>query len=166
MTREYHGFTGTSEHGIWMKMKQRCLNPKVKDYKNYGARGIKVCERWQKSFTAFLADMGARPSAESSIERIDNDGNYEPGNCRWATPIEQANNNRHNKYVTFQGVRVALSEACRLANSPVPQHRVRERLNKGWRLEAALTCPLHTRKRPDEIASRRDDLLDQLEAAE
>ena len=81
------------EYRIWAAMLRRCGNPSQKDYKNYGGRGIRVCSRW-KSFSNFFADMGKRPSAKHSIDRIDNDGNYEPGNCHWATRSEQQINKR------------------------------------------------------------------------
>jgi len=77
-------------------MLHRCNNPNAKEYKNYGARGITVCDRW-RDFPAFLADVGERPSSGLSIDRINNDGNYEPGNVRWATPKEQSNNTRRNQ---------------------------------------------------------------------
>lgn len=73
-------------------MKTRCSNPNVDNYKHYGGRGVTVCERWLHSFESFLADMGKKPSPQHSIDRINNDGNYEPDNCRWATKLEQIHN--------------------------------------------------------------------------
>lgn len=89
-----HGKHSSPEYNSWMGMKQRCNDPAAQNYPWYGALGVRVCERWINSFADFLADMGAKPSSEHSIDRIDPFGNYEPGNCRWATRAEQSANKR------------------------------------------------------------------------
>lgn len=91
-----HDKSKSSEWGIWNGMKQRCSNPNADNYSYYGGRGIKVCDRWFNSFENFLDDIGQRPSMKHSIDRINNDGNYEPSNCRWATKSEQRKNQRHD----------------------------------------------------------------------
>lgn len=94
---EQHNMANTPEYGAWCQMKHRCTNPKSQAWHNYGGRGITVCDEWQKSFTAFFEHIGARPGRGWSVDRIDNNGNYEPGNVRWATAKMQANNSRNKK---------------------------------------------------------------------
>lgn len=96
-----HGYTQTPTYRSWSMMLNRCRNPKYMYFSNYGGRGIQVCERWL-IFENFLADMGERPSLKHSIERENNNGNYEPGNCCWADRIQQGNNRRNNRVLTFR----------------------------------------------------------------
>jgi hypothetical protein len=106
-----HNMSHTDEHNIWCAMQNRCTNPNAPKYKNYGERGIKICDRWQ-DFSNFYADMRNRPSKKHSIDRIDNDGNYEPGNCRWVTNIVQSRNKSTNKVVELNGIKLCIVEWC------------------------------------------------------
>jgi len=91
---ELHGLRGIPEYEVWHAMKDRCFNPKQKYYCNYGGRGIGVCERWRHSFKNFYEDMGPRPFPKAQIDRIDNDGDYEPGNCHWVSRAENMRNRK------------------------------------------------------------------------
>lgn len=116
-----HGLGRTRSYGTWGNMMERCFDQRDGKYRDYGARGITVCERW-RNFENFYADMGERPKG-LTIERIANDGNYEPGNCRWATPKEQANNTRRNRRISFGGETLTLTEwSQRLGISPSTLH--------------------------------------------
>lgn len=95
--REHHGMFNTPVYRAWAHMITRCYNKKTRDYKNYGGRGIEVCGKWRDSFTSFYNDMGDKPSNEHSLDRINNEGNYEPSNCRWATRSMQNRNQRPKK---------------------------------------------------------------------
>ncbi len=97
------------EYTAWTNMRHRCTSPNWPRFAAYGGRGIRVCERWS-SYAAFLADMGRRPSPKHSLDRIDNNGNYEPGNCRWATRSQQARNMRSNHFVVIDGESATLME--------------------------------------------------------
>jgi hypothetical protein len=105
--------TRSAEHRAWSQMKDRCANPNRPDWKNYGGRGIRVCERWIGSFENFLVDMGRRPGPQYSIDRIANNGHYEPENCRWATKTDQARNNRRNRLLTYNGETLLLTDWAR-----------------------------------------------------
>jgi len=107
-----HGQTGTREFRIWALIKSRCFNPNVPAFKFYGGRGIVMCQRWRDSFEAFLQDMGECPPG-FQIDRINNNGNYEPGNCRWTDKLTQANNTRTNKFLEFNGERLTYAQWAR-----------------------------------------------------
>lgn len=131
-TKSFHTTHGRSKEPlfkVWVAMVQRCTNPNDKKYRHYGGRGIAVCERWRSDFTAFAADMGPRPPG-GTIDRIDNDGNYEPANCRWATKAEQNSNRRTTLMVQVDGQEIPLSEACKRYR--IPYATARHRLHRGW----------------------------------
>jgi hypothetical protein len=133
-----HGMCGTGAWHSWRDMIKRCTNPKADHFKDYGARGIAVCDEWQ-SFEGFHKSMGDRPRG-FSLERDDVDGNYEPGNCRWIPLGEQCLNKRNTVLVTVNGQQMALSEACKKAGSRYS--RVRDRMQKlGWSFEKAVSEP-------------------------
>lgn len=105
-----HGLTDSQEYTIWSGMKARCLNKNAISYHRYGGRGISICARWESSFDNFLLDMGSRPSRHHSIDRVDNDGDYTPENCRWASHAEQANNKRNNVQVVIGGITKTIAQ--------------------------------------------------------
>ena len=115
-----HGKTRTPEYSSWRNMHNRCRNPSGPGYKNYGGRGIRVCDRWL-TFENFLADMGVRPSQQHSLDRIDNDGNYEPGNCRWALPRVQVQNRRKTGLLSAFTTQELEDELARRSSQPTAQ---------------------------------------------
>ncbi len=123
---------------VWEGMVQRCTDSGCAGWKNYGGRGIGVCDRW-RDFTLFLADMGERPSRAHSIDRVDGTRGYEPGNCRWATATEQANNRWNNRRITFRGETLTVAEWSR--RTGLAQHLIGMRVRHGWPAELALTRP-------------------------
>lgn len=133
----------TKEYRCWEGMIERCTNPNKKKWKDYGGRGIRVCERWTQSFENFLADMGEAPSDDLSIDRIDNDGNYELHNCRWATRTQQARNNRQNRIVTINSESKPLIEWIESAGQS--EGTVHARLQRGWSEEEAVLVPPNKR---------------------
>lgn len=112
-----HGLSKTPTYYSWQAAKERCHNPNNAKFTEYGGRGIQVCERWRSSFDAFLDDMGKRPRG-MTLDRIRNDGNYEPGNCRWATPAEQARNKRKNARYFWKGYSMLLVDIARMEGLP------------------------------------------------
>lgn len=146
--RATHGHTigrvRSPEYVAWSAIFARCENENEEKFRLYGARGIKICDRWRK-FENFYADMGDKPSALHSLDRYpNNDGDYEPGNCRWATPQQQTRNRRCSQNVIFAGQHMHLIDACRLAG--LPYETVRKRITRwGWSANDALTRPVRRR---------------------
>lgn len=144
-TTEAVGYT--SEYTAWQSMRRRC-GPAANDHERprYFGRGIRVCDRWLVSFENFLADMGRKPTPRHTLERVNNDGNYEPGNCRWATPREQARNRTSNRLVSAMGLTLTVAEWAE--RTGLSRALIRYRLEAGWDLHEALTStPDKTRRR-------------------
>lgn len=129
----------TKTYNTWAHVRQRCLNPKNHAYRYYGGRGIMICDRWKDSFENFLADMGEAPSSEHSIDRIDHNGNYEPGNCRWAIKEEQANNKRTNRLFTVDGRTQTLAQWAR--EKGISPETITQRIKGGMSEKDAINTP-------------------------
>ena len=136
--RVKHGLAKTPLHKVWLSMRERCNNPKARSYKHYGARGIRVCDRWS-NFELFLEDMGERPP-KHSIERMDNNGNYEPSNCRWATALEQASNTTRTRLLTAYGR--TMTQAAWARELGTDSSVLIGRLRLGWSEEKTCTTPV------------------------
>ena len=149
--RRKHGESGNAESGrtpeytAWAAIRRRCENPNDGSFSRYGGRGISVCDRWRLSFEDFLEDMGRRPSEFHSIDRIDNSGNYEPSNCRWATDKEQSRNRRSNRVLEYNGEKKCLTEWAEEMN--VNSKAIEARLKRGWSVGKSLTTPVRGMRR-------------------
>jgi hypothetical protein len=143
-----HGMTRRGskapEYVAWVSARRRCETPVDTHYAAYGGRGIRMCDRWRASFEAFFADMGPKPTPKHSLDRIDVNGHYEPGNCRWADAATQARNTRRNVVLTFQGLSLCLTDWC--ARLGLKRGTLERRLGNGWPVERALTAPVDTRR--------------------
>lgn len=140
-TREYHGRTGTPEHKTWMGINKRCNNPNEPSFANYGGKGIKVCDRWLK-FSAFLQDMGPRPSLNHSIDRINPLGDYEPDNCRWADKKTQNRNKRFHRKMIFNGKEVLVVEVAESLG--IDATTLAKRVSEGWTGDDLVRKPSRT----------------------
>lgn len=134
-----HGMSLDPTYRIWHGMIQRCYNANHQSFHHYGGRGIIVCQQWRDSFIDFLADIGNRPSPKHTLERVNNNGNYEPGNTVWAKRFEQHRNTRSNVWITHNGETLCLQDwANKLGRSP---NLIKYRLKHGWSIEKALNTP-------------------------
>lgn len=135
--RKTHGMRKTSLYNIWNGIKIRCTNKNSAAYKDYGGRGITVCDRWLNSFENFFADMGDRPSAQHSIDRINNDLGYSPDNCRWATKGEQSRNTRKNIFLEHDGLLLCVSDWSSMYG--ICDDTIIHRIRNGWSASGAIT---------------------------
>lgn len=133
-----HGMSYTGTYVSWTAMKTRCLNFMDARFPTYGGRGIRICDRWIESFSNFLEDMGERPEG-MTIDRIDGNGNYEPSNCRWATPMEQTLNREETVWVDYDGERICITHLCKRFN--ISRCALEKRMKKGLTLDEALKTP-------------------------
>lgn len=135
-----HGKRNTRLYGIWLQMKNRCFNTKTERYKDYGGRGITVCDEWKNDFTKFYDWSISNGYQENlTIDRIDNDGNYEPSNCRWVTVKTQNRNARSNHLITFKGETHCIIEWAEITG--LTRGCISNRLRYGWSIEDTLTKP-------------------------
>lgn len=136
-----HGMTNTKLYKKYRRMVYRCENPNAKSYKDYGGRGIKVCPEWRNDFLKFYEwCMSSGYQEGLTIDRIDNNGDYSPDNCRWATKIQQDNNRRNNKFISYNGETHTLAEWNRICG--FTRGTIDGRLSKGWSVERAITTPI------------------------
>lgn len=141
--RTTYGLADTTEYAAWGAMKDRCSNKNNPSYNNYGGRGISFCDRWNK-FKEFFSDMGNKPSSEHSLDRIDNNGNYDPENCRWATRNEQGRNKRSIIFLEYHGVVLPQWQWSIL--SGIERRALDSRIRMGWGMYEALNTPVGVRR--------------------
>jgi hypothetical protein len=144
-TNRTHGGTGTVEYNAWENAKRRCYDPKATNYERYGGRGITMFLAWLNNFAAFLAYLGPKPSPRHTLDRIDSNGNYEPGNVRWALPKQQNNNLRSNQRLVLGGQSRTLAEWSEVQG--LPRSTLVMRLRRGWSVVRALNTPGGHRRR-------------------
>ena len=140
-----HGLRNAPEYRVWHNMKTRCATPSQTSYKHYGARGVKVCPEWEASFTAFYKDMGQKPNPKSTIDRIDVNGDYEPGNCRWVDISVQSLNRRNTKKMEYEGSYVPILTIAK--KNGISNDCLYSRLKMGWDKIRAATEPPRKRNR-------------------
>ncbi len=128
-----------AEYNAWRKMLFRCINPKSPSWKHYGGRGISVCRKWTKNFWSFFHDLGPKPFPGAILDRIDNDGNYVPGNVRWTTAKRSATNRRTTRFLTWQGKTHSITRWARILG--IYPGRIHQRLQLGWSVEDTLSIP-------------------------
>lgn len=147
-----HGMSYSALYAIWGSIKARCTNPTHRSYDGYGGRGIALCDEWNNSFDKFRAHVSSLPHFEEegySLDRINNNGNYEPGNVRWSTSTGQQRNTRHNRMITHNGKTQCL--AAWAEESGINRHTIRSRIERGWSIDKALATPLSIGEPPDPI---------------
>lgn len=149
-TNVRHGHSvgvASPEYRCWIDIKRRCLNPAVKYFDYYGGRGVSICARWENSFENFFADVGPRPTPKHTIDRFPNkNGNYEPGNVRWATRQEQIDNRRNTRMITIRGETLSITQACKKFG--FNRKLITTRLERGWSPEDAIT-PARWNRKPE-----------------
>lgn len=150
-THTKHGMAYSRVYRIWFGIKKRCFYKNEDNYYLYGGRGITMCDKWKNSFEAFYADVGEPPGNEYSIDRINPNGNYEPGNCRWATQKQQAQNTRRNYLVFYNGKERSIAEVSDIVG--ISRGTLYQRIKGyGWSVERATTTPIQTKFRSKNYA--------------
>lgn len=151
-----HGMTSTPEYHVWKGMKYRCYDKNCWNYKDWGGRGIRVCDRWRDSFENFYKDIGPRPSKNHTIERVDHNGNYEPRNCIWLMADQQSKNRRNSVRITLNGVTKVLAEWSR--DHGIPDNTLRSRIRYGITDPEKLLAPVRFKSGP-KLKNQTDRLV-------